>query len=78
LRRRSDLPHRFLKTLPDPQFASYLIVCYAAISLTVVGVGIVSELAGPTVADAAFGGLIAALGIAALLFELQPSRAAET
>jgi len=54
--------------------SSYLIVCYAAISLPVVGVGVLSGATNPMVADAVFGGLIAALAIAALVFELRPSR----
>jgi MFS family permease len=54
--------------------SSYLIVCYAAISLPVVGVGILSQLTGSMTADAIFGGLIVLLTIAALAFELSPGR----
>jgi MFS family permease len=54
--------------------SSYLIVCYAAISLPVIGVGVLSGLTNPTIADSVFGGLICALAIAALAFELSPFR----
>jgi len=54
--------------------SSYLIVCFAAVSLPVVGVGIVSRVAGSMVADAIFAGVVAALAIAALVFELRLSR----
>ena len=50
--------------------SSYLIVCYAAISLPVVGIGIVSSLWAPLLAMAVFGGIIALVAVAALLFEI--------
>jgi len=53
-------------------------VCYAAISLPVVGVGLLSGPAGSFAADAIFGGVVAALAIAALAIELRPSRRAES
>jgi MFS family permease len=63
---------------PDDRHAelisSYLVVCYVAISLPVIGVGLVSSATGSLFADALFGGLIVALAIAALAFELRPSR----
>jgi MFS family permease len=54
--------------------SSYLIVCYAAISLPVIGVGILSQVTTSMIADGVFGGLIALLTLAALAFELSPSR----
>lgn len=63
---------------PDDRHAelisSYLLVCYLAISLPVIGVGLVSGATSPLFADALFGGLIVALAFAALAFELRPSR----
>ena len=56
--------------------SSYLIVCYVAISLPVIGVGLLAGAAGSLVADATFGGVIVALGIAALAIELRGSRRA--
>lgn len=50
--------------------SAYLVVCYAAISLPVVGIGLASRAVPPTVADAIFGGIVGALSIAALVFEL--------
>lgn len=54
--------------------SAYLIVCYAAISLPVVGIGIMSTLAAPAAADATFGALVVLLAVAALVFELVFSR----
>jgi MFS family permease len=54
--------------------SSYLIVCYAAISLPVIGVGVLSQITSSMIADAVFGALIALLTIAALVFELGPAR----
>ncbi|HWE25885.1 MAG TPA: MFS transporter [Myxococcales bacterium] len=56
--------------------STYLIVCYAAISLPVVGVALVSTAAGPLFADAVFGGIVVVLAIAALAFELTVARRA--
>jgi MFS family permease len=54
--------------------SSYLIVCYAAVSLPVVGVGVLSTVASPMIADAIFAGVVVAFAIAALAFELRLSR----
>jgi MFS family permease len=63
---------------PDDQrsevVSSYLIVCYAAVSLPVVGVGMVSEIAGSMIADTILACIVATLAIAALAFELRVSR----
>jgi MFS family permease len=54
--------------------SSYLIVCYAAISLPVVGAGLLAGAVGSMAADAIFGALVAVLGIAALAVEARSSR----
>jgi MFS family permease len=51
--------------------STYLVVCYAAISLPVIGVGLLSRAMGSMTADAIFGGVAALLAIAALVFELR-------
>jgi MFS family permease len=50
--------------------SAYLVVCYGAISLPVIGVGVVSAAARPLVADEIFGGLVALLAAAALAIEI--------
>ena len=47
--------------------SSYFVFCYVGLSLPVVGVGAMSQLAGLAAATAAFAALIAALAIAAAL-----------
>jgi MFS family permease len=49
--------------------SSYLIVCYAGISLPVIGIGVLSGAASSMLADAVFAGIIAVLGVLALGFE---------
>jgi MFS family permease len=51
--------------------STYLVVCYAAISLPVIGVGLVSQATGSMTADAIFGGVAALLAVAALVFEIR-------
>ena len=51
--------------------SSYLVVCYAAISLPVIGVGLVSHMAGSLIADAIFGVANMLLAVAALIFEVR-------
>jgi MFS family permease len=60
--------------------SGYLIVCYAAISLPVIGLGLVTAASTALVADTIFGLLVAALAIAALVIELllRARRSAET
>ncbi|HEY7375791.1 MAG TPA: MFS transporter [Polyangia bacterium] len=50
--------------------SAYLIVCYVAISLPVIGVGIVSAATSPLIADTIFGALVALVAAAALVIEL--------
>jgi MFS family permease len=50
--------------------SGYLIICYGAISVPVVGVGLVSTASSPLVADTIFGVLVAVLAVAALVIEL--------
>ena len=47
--------------------STYLIFCYAGVSIPVIGIGFLSRLTGPFVADAVFGGVIALMAIAALV-----------
>ncbi len=54
--------------------SSYLVVCYAAISLPVIGVGILSGAVGSMIADAIFGAAILLLAAAALVFEIGRAR----
>jgi hypothetical protein len=54
--------------------SSYLVVCYAAISLPVIGVGLLSRQAGSMIADAVFGALNMLLAVAALIFEIRRAR----
>jgi MFS family permease len=60
--------------------SGYLIICYGAISVPVVGVGLVSTASSPLVADTIFGVLVAVVAIAALVIELllRTRRGAET
>ncbi len=51
--------------------SSYLVVCYIAISLPVVGVGLVSREAGSLVADAIFGAVNVLLAAGILVFEVR-------
>jgi MFS family permease len=48
----------------------YFICCFIGNALPVIGVGVLSSLANPTVADIAFAGVIAAFAIFALIFAL--------
>lgn len=57
--------------------SSYLIVCYAAVSLPVIGVGVLGNATDPLLADFVFGGLIVLLALAALAGEARRSRRAE-
>jgi MFS family permease len=50
--------------------SGYLIVCYGAISMPVVGIGIMTAATSALVADTIFGVLVAVLAVAALLIEL--------
>jgi MFS family permease len=50
--------------------SGYLIVCYAAISLPVIGVGLVTAASSALLADTIFGLLVAGLAIVALVIEL--------
>jgi MFS family permease len=64
--------------------SSYLMVCYAAISVPVIGVGVLANATSLMVADSVFAGVLALLTIAALVMEFrfrrstkrQPSRRA--
>jgi MFS family permease len=55
--------------------SSYLIVCYAAISVPVIGVGVLAHATSLMLADAVFGSVVALLTIVALVmeFRLRPS-----
>ena len=50
--------------------SGYLIVCYGAISLPVIGIGVVTAASSAMLADTIFGVLVAVLAIAALVIEL--------
>ena len=50
--------------------SAYLIVCYVAISVPVIGVGLVAAAWTPLAADTIFGGLVAVLAIAALVIHV--------
>lgn len=49
--------------------SSYLVACYAGISLPVIGIGLLAKATGPAVADAIFAGFIALLAVFALIVE---------
>ena len=51
--------------------SSYLVVCYAAISLPVISVGLVAQSKGSVFADTLFGGVDLLLALAALAFEVR-------
>jgi MFS family permease len=57
--------------------SSYLIVCYAGVSLPVIGVGVLASVTDPLLADTVFGGLIVLLALAALVGEARHPRRAE-
>ena len=57
--------------------SSYLIVCYAAISLPVIGAGVLASATDPLLADTIFGGLIVLLALAALAGEARRPRRTE-
>jgi hypothetical protein len=48
--------------------SSYLICCFAGNALPVIGIGVISTLAGPNVASLAFAATIAAFALVALFF----------
>ena len=48
--------------------SSYLICCFAGNALPVIGIGVISTLAGPNVASFAFAATIAAFALVALFF----------
>jgi len=50
--------------------SSYLIACYAGISLPVIGVGVLSKATPPWIADLVFASVIAVLAVVALVVEL--------
>jgi len=50
--------------------SGYLIVCYGAISLPVIGIGLVTATSSALVADTIFGLLVAGLAVVALVIEL--------
>jgi MFS family permease len=50
--------------------SGYLIVCYGAISLPVIGIGVVTAASSAMLADTIFGVLVAVLALAALVIEL--------
>ncbi|HVV51045.1 MAG TPA: MFS transporter [Polyangia bacterium] len=50
--------------------SGYLIVCYGAISLPVIGIGLLGTASSPLFADTLFGVLVAGLAIAALTIEI--------
>jgi MFS family permease len=60
--------------------SGYLIVCYGAISVPVIGIGLVSAATSTLLADTIFGVLVAVVAIAALVIELllRTRRGAET
>ena len=57
--------------------SSYLMVCYAAISLPVIGAGVLASATDPLLADTIFGGLTVLLALAALAGEARRPRRAE-
>lgn len=50
--------------------SGYLVVCYAAISLPVIGVGLLTAATGSLIADEIFGAVVALLALAALAIEI--------
>jgi len=60
--------------------SNYLIVCYAGISVPVVGIGLVAAASSALLADTIFGVLVAVVALAALVIELllRARRGAET
>jgi MFS family permease len=51
--------------------SAHLIVCYSAISLPVIGIGLLGQIASPLAANAVFAGVIAAAAIVALAVEMK-------
>ena len=49
--------------------SAYLIVCYAGISLPVIGVALLAKATGPLIADAIFAAFIGLLAVLALIVE---------
>lgn len=47
--------------------SSYLVAAYVGISVPVIGIGVLTEFAGPSVADVTFGAIIAVLSVAAIV-----------
>jgi hypothetical protein len=52
----------------------YFVCCFTGNALPVIGVGVLSSLAGMTVADVALACMIAAFAVVALLFGLRSRR----
>jgi hypothetical protein len=50
--------------------SGYLIVCYGAISVPVIGIGLVTAASNALLADTIFGALVAVVAVAALVIEL--------
>jgi hypothetical protein len=51
--------------------SSYLIACYCGISLTVVGIGLLSKAASPWIADLTFGIVTTVAAVVALAVEIK-------
>src|SRR5438874_2135587 len=47
--------------------STYLLACYAGVSLPVIGIGLLSQWVGPLIADVVFAAVIAIMAILALL-----------
>ena len=47
--------------------AALLVACYAGISVPIIGVGVLSQLVNPTVADVVFAGVLCLLAIGAAI-----------
>jgi hypothetical protein len=54
--------------------SSYLIACYAGISIPIVGIGVLSPATTPLVADSIFGAVIIAASVAALIIQLRVTK----
>jgi hypothetical protein len=54
--------------------SSYFVCCFIGNALPIIGVGVLSNLTGPTVADTAFACMIAAFSVVALIFGLTHRR----
>jgi MFS family permease len=50
--------------------SAYLLVCYAGLSLPVIGVGVLGSASSPALAHLVFGGVVTLLAVAALLYEI--------